>query len=48
MAEACSKIQFTGVLVENQDRALKFYTEVLGFQKSEEIPLRETRTGRTS
>jgi catechol 2,3-dioxygenase-like lactoylglutathione lyase family enzyme len=37
--EACLKIKLTSVLVEDQDRALKFYTEVLGFLKSKEIPL---------
>ncbi|MDX2180436.1 MAG: VOC family protein [Bryobacteraceae bacterium] len=26
-------------MVDNQDRALKFYTEVLGFQKKQEIPM---------
>jgi catechol 2,3-dioxygenase-like lactoylglutathione lyase family enzyme len=33
------KIKLTSVLVEDQDKALKFYTEVLGFVKSKEIPL---------
>jgi catechol 2,3-dioxygenase-like lactoylglutathione lyase family enzyme len=37
--EACLKIKLTSVLVEDQDRALKFYTEVLGFLRSKEIPL---------
>ena len=33
------KIKLTSVLVDDQDKALKFYTEVLGFLKSKEIPL---------
>ena len=32
------KIKLTSVLVEDQDRALKFYTQVLGFVKHKEIP----------
>ena len=33
------KIKVTSVMVENQDKALKFYTEVLGFVKKREIPM---------
>jgi catechol 2,3-dioxygenase-like lactoylglutathione lyase family enzyme len=33
------KIKLTSVLVDDQDKALKFYTEVLGFEKSKDIPL---------
>jgi catechol 2,3-dioxygenase-like lactoylglutathione lyase family enzyme len=33
------KIKLTSVLVDDQDKALKFYTEVLGFVKEKEIPL---------
>ncbi len=33
------KIKLTSVMVEDQDKALKFYTEVLGFVKKTEIPL---------
>jgi catechol 2,3-dioxygenase-like lactoylglutathione lyase family enzyme len=33
------KIKLTSVLVDDQDKALKFYTEVLGFVKKKEIPL---------
>ena len=33
------KIVLTSVLVNDQERALKFYTEVLGFIKKTEIPL---------
>ena len=32
------KIELTGVFVDDQARALKFYTEVLGFIKKTEIP----------
>jgi predicted enzyme related to lactoylglutathione lyase len=35
------KIKLNSVIVEDQDRALKFYTEVLGFVKKMEIPLGE-------
>jgi catechol 2,3-dioxygenase-like lactoylglutathione lyase family enzyme len=33
------KIKLNSVLVEDQDKALKFYTEVLGFVKNKDIPL---------
>ena len=33
------KIKLTSVIVDDQDKALKFYTEVLGFVKKREIPL---------
>ena len=35
------KIKLNSVYVEDQDKALKFYTEVLGFVKKIEIPLGE-------
>jgi predicted enzyme related to lactoylglutathione lyase len=35
------KIKLTSVPVEDQDKALKFYTEILGFEKKREIPLGE-------
>jgi glyoxylase I family protein len=35
------KIKLTSIFVDNQDRALKFYTSVLGFAKSKEIPVGE-------
>lgn len=35
------KIKLNSVFVDDQDKALKFYTEVLGFIKSKEIPLGE-------
>jgi catechol 2,3-dioxygenase-like lactoylglutathione lyase family enzyme len=37
------RIHLTSVLVDDQDKALHFYTEVLGFQKKTEIPLGEHR-----
>jgi catechol 2,3-dioxygenase-like lactoylglutathione lyase family enzyme len=37
------KINMTSVLVDDQDKALRFYTEVLGFAKKTEIPLGEHR-----
>ncbi len=33
------KIKLTSVFVDNQDEALRFYTEVLGFVKKEEMPV---------
>jgi catechol 2,3-dioxygenase-like lactoylglutathione lyase family enzyme len=35
------KIKLTSVFVDDQDKALKFYTEVLGFEKKEDIPVGE-------
>ena len=35
------KIKLTSVLVNDQDKALKFYTEILDFEKKTEIPLGE-------
>lgn len=35
------KIRITSVMVNDQDKALKFYTEVLGFVKKTEIPMGE-------
>ena len=37
------RINLTSVLVDDQDKALRFYTQVLGFQKKTEIPLGEYR-----
>jgi catechol 2,3-dioxygenase-like lactoylglutathione lyase family enzyme len=34
-------IHLTSALVDNQDKALRFYTEVLGFVKKTEVPLGE-------
>ncbi|OUM88520.1 MAG: glyoxalase [Bacillus thermozeamaize] len=32
------KIKLTSVFVDDQDKALKFYTEVLGFVKKQDVP----------
>jgi catechol 2,3-dioxygenase-like lactoylglutathione lyase family enzyme len=32
------KINVTSVLVDDQDKALRFYTDVLGFEKKNDIP----------
>ena len=32
------KIKLTSVIVDDQEKALKFYTEILGFIKKTEIP----------
>src|SRR5882724_8462824 len=37
------KIKLNSIMVDNQDKALKFYTEVLGFVKSKDIPVGEYR-----
>src|SRR5919109_1759136 len=37
------RINLASVLVDDQDKALQFYTEVLGFVKKTEIPLGEAR-----
>ncbi|MCZ2097283.1 MAG: VOC family protein [Anaerolineae bacterium] len=37
------KIALSGVIVEDQERALKFYTEVLGFVKKQDVPAGEYR-----
>lgn len=37
------KIVVTSVLVDNQDKALRFYTEILGFRPKEDVPLGEHR-----
>lgn len=37
------KIKLNSILVENQDNALDFYTRVLGFKKSKDIPVGEFR-----
>ncbi|GGL27631.1 VOC family protein [Planomonospora parontospora] len=35
------RINLTSVFVDDQDKALRFYTEVLGFVKKTEVPLGE-------
>jgi len=37
------KIVVTSVLVDDQERALRFYTDVLGFKKKHDIPMGEFR-----
>src|SRR4051794_27094356 len=37
------RINLASVLVDDQAKALRFYTEVLGFQKKEDVPLGEHR-----
>lgn len=37
------KIKLSSIMVENQATALAFYTDVLGFKKSKDIPLGEFR-----
>jgi catechol 2,3-dioxygenase-like lactoylglutathione lyase family enzyme len=37
------RITITSVLVDDQDKALRFYTEVLGFAKKTEVPIGENR-----
>jgi catechol 2,3-dioxygenase-like lactoylglutathione lyase family enzyme len=37
------KIHLSSIFVNDQDTALSFYTEVLGFEKKTEIPLGEAR-----
>ena len=35
------KIQLTSIFVDDQDKALKFYVDVLGFVKKEDMPVGE-------
>lgn len=35
------RIKLTSIMVSDQDKALKFYTDVLGFRKKHEIPVGE-------
>lgn len=37
------RIDLASVFVDDQDKALRFYTEVLGFEKKTEIPLGDAR-----
>lgn len=37
------RIHLSSVFVDDQDKALRFYTEVLGFVKKTEVPLGEAR-----
>jgi catechol 2,3-dioxygenase-like lactoylglutathione lyase family enzyme len=37
------RIKLTSIMVDDQDKALRFYTEVLGFKKKQDIPVGEYR-----
>jgi catechol 2,3-dioxygenase-like lactoylglutathione lyase family enzyme len=37
------RINVTSVLVDDQDKALRFYTEVLGFKQKHDVPVGEYR-----
>lgn len=37
------KIHLTSVMVDDQEKALRFYTDVLGFVKKSDIPMGEAR-----
>ncbi len=37
------RIKLTSIMVDNQDKALKFYTQILGFVKKHDIPVGEYR-----
>jgi catechol 2,3-dioxygenase-like lactoylglutathione lyase family enzyme len=37
------RIKLTSIMVDDQDKALKFYTDVLGFKKKHDIPVGEYR-----
>jgi catechol 2,3-dioxygenase-like lactoylglutathione lyase family enzyme len=42
-AESTVKIKSTSIYVDDQDRALRFYTDVLGFVKKADV--KQARTG---
>jgi catechol 2,3-dioxygenase-like lactoylglutathione lyase family enzyme len=37
------RINLASVLVDDQNKALRFYTEILGFQKKNDVPVGEAR-----
>jgi len=37
------KIVVTSVLVDDQEKALRFYTDVLGFEKKDDVPVGDVR-----
>ena len=37
------RISLTSVMVDNQEKALRFYTDVLGFRKKHDVPVGEYR-----
>ena len=42
------RIKLTSIMVDDQDKALRFYTEVLGFVKKHDIPVGGTAGSRSS
>lgn len=42
--EAIMRVTVTSVLVDDQEKALRFYTDVLGFTKKTDVPLGEATT----
>jgi catechol 2,3-dioxygenase-like lactoylglutathione lyase family enzyme len=41
--EGAMRIVVTSVLVDDQEKALRFYTDVLGFVKKEDVPVGDAR-----
>jgi predicted enzyme related to lactoylglutathione lyase len=37
------RIKLTSIMVDNQDKAVRFYTDVLGFKKKHDVPVGEYR-----
>ena len=37
------RIRLTSIMVDDQDKAIRFYTDVLGFKKKHDIPVGEYR-----
>jgi catechol 2,3-dioxygenase-like lactoylglutathione lyase family enzyme len=37
------RIKLTSIMVDDQDKALRFYTDVMGFRKKKDIPVGEYR-----
>lgn len=37
------RIKLTSIIVDDQDKALRFYTEILGFRKKHDVPVGEYR-----
>ena len=37
------RIKLTSIMVDDQDKAIRFYTDVLGFKKKHDIPVGEYR-----
>jgi catechol 2,3-dioxygenase-like lactoylglutathione lyase family enzyme len=37
------RIKLTSIMVDDQDKALRFYTDILGFKKKHDIPVGEYR-----